>query len=91
MNKQELIRELAGRLSLSQKNVKHVVDTTLEEITLIMEEDKSYSQTGFGSFKTEVKSERISYNPAKKKKMFLPKKKKVIFKPSSILKGMINE
>lgn len=91
MNKQELIRELAARLSLSQKKVKHVVETTLEEITLIMEEDESYSQTGFGSFKRELKHERISYNPAHKKKMLLPKKNKVIFKPSSILKGKINE
>ncbi|OQY31471.1 MAG: hypothetical protein B6241_13920 [Spirochaetaceae bacterium 4572_59] len=91
MNKQELVRELATRLSLSQKNVKHLVETTLEEITLIMEEDESYSQTGFGSFKAEVKNERITYNPAYRKKMLLPKKKKVHFRPSTILKGKINE
>ena len=91
MTKQELVRELAARLSLSQKTVKKVVDTTLEEITLIMEEDKSYSQTGFGSFRAEVKKGRISYNPSIKKKMLLPKKRKVLFRPSSKLKGQINE
>ncbi len=91
MTKQELVRELAERLSLSQKTVKNVVDTTLEEITLILEEDKSYSQTGFGSFKTDLQKGRISYNPAVKKKMLLPKKRKVKFRPSSKLKEQINE
>ena len=91
MTKQELVRELAERLSLSQKTVKNVVDTTLEEITLILEEDKSYSQTGFGSFRTDLKKGRISYNPAVKKKMLLPKKRKVQFRPSSKLKEQINE
>ena len=91
MTKQELIRELANRLSLSQKTVKQVTDTVLEEICLVLEEDESYSQTGFGSFKTEVKKERISYNPTAKKKMLLPKKRKILFRPSSLLKGEINE
>ncbi len=91
MNKQELVRELAKRLSLSQKTVKDVLDKTLEEITLIMEEGESCSQTGFGTFKTEVKNERIGFNPSLKKKMILPKRRKVLFRPSSILKGKVNE
>ncbi len=91
MTKQELVRELAARTSLSQKTVKSVLDTTLEEITLILEEDEGYSQTGFGSFHTEVKDSRVSYNPSAKKKMILPKKRKVVFRPSSLLKGEINE
>ena len=91
MNKQELVRELANRLSLSQKTVKTVLDTTLEEIALVMDEGENYNQTGFGTFKTEVKKERIGFNPSVKKKMILPKKRKVLFRPSSILKGKVNE
>ena len=91
MNKQELIRTLANKFSLPQKTVKSVLDTALEEIVLVMEEGEGYSHTGFGTFRTEISKERLSYNPAKKKRMILPKKNKVHFRPSSILKGKINE
>ena len=63
----------------------------MEEIVLIMEEGQQYKQTGFGTFKTVLTEERVSYNPALKKKMRLPVKKKIKFRPSSKLKERINE
>ena len=91
MNKQELIKELARRSDLTQKSARAAVDAILEEIVLILEEGESYNQTGFGTFKTEVKNERVTYNPAVKKKMLLPVSRKVIFRPSDRLKRFINE
>ena len=91
MNKKELIREIAHRLSLSQKNVKILLEAALEEIILLMEEENGYNHTGFGTFKTELRQERIGFDPSRKKKILLPKKKKVLFRPSSRLKGKVNE
>jgi len=91
MNKQELVRELARRSDLPQKTVRDVLDTVLEEITLILEDGQSYNQTGFGTFKPEVKKERVSYNPALGKRMLLPVSRKVVFRPSDRLKRRINE
>jgi len=91
MKKQELIKEISEDLSIPRTTVKKTLEAALDEIKLILEEGESYSQTGFGSFKTDIRHERIIYNPGIGKKMRLPLKRKVIFKASSILKGKLNE
>ena len=91
MNKQELVSELSKNLNITQKSCRQALDSFLEEIVEVLEEGKQYSQTGFGSFRTEVSNERISYNPALKKKMILPRKRKIKFRPSAKLKESINE
>ncbi|MDC7233833.1 MAG: HU family DNA-binding protein [Spirochaetales bacterium] len=91
MNKQELVRELSQTLDISQKTVRHTLDALLEEVVQVLEEGENYTQTGFGTFRTEVSQERISYNPSLKRRMLLPKKRKVKFRPSAKLKGRINE
>lgn len=91
MNKQELVSELSKNLNITQKSCRQALDGFLEEVVEALEEGKNYSQTGFGSFRTELKQERVSYNPALKKKMILPRKKRIKFRPSSKLKERINE
>jgi len=91
MNKQDLVKELSQTLDMSQKEVRMILDAYMEEIVLILEEGQQYKQTGFGTFKTVLSKERVSYNPALKKKMRLPVKKKIKFRPSKKLKERINE
>jgi len=91
MNKQELVRELSKSLDISQKSVRNTLDALLEEVVLILEEGDNYTQTGFGTFRTEVANERVSYNPAIRRKMLLPKKKRVKFKASAKFKDRVNE
>ena len=61
MNKQDLIRELSGTMDLPQKTIRSTLDAFLEEIIEVLEEGDNYTQTGFGTFRTEVSAERISY------------------------------
>lgn len=91
MNKQDLVRELARRADLPQTTTKEVLDAILEEIALVLEEGEAYSHTGFGSFRTEQKKERKSYNPALGKRMILPVSRRVAFRPSDRLKRRVNE
>jgi DNA-binding protein HU-beta len=44
---------------------------------------------GFGSFEIRKKTERISINPATKKRMFVPPKLIVTYKPSTSLKDKL--
>ncbi len=78
-------------MDLPQKTVRTTLDAFFEEIVEVLEGGENYTQTGFGTFRTEVCDERISYNPAIKKKMLLPKKRKIKFRPSAKLKERINE
>ncbi|MDA3958926.1 HU family DNA-binding protein [Oceanispirochaeta sp.] len=91
MNKQELVKELSQSLDMPQKDIRDVLNAFMEEIVLVMEEGERYNQTGFGTFKTEIANERISYNPSLRKKMKLPPKRKVKFRPSAKFKEKINE
>lgn len=91
MTKQELCAELAQKLDITQKDTKLTMNAFLEEIVCVLEEGKTYSQTGFGSFKTVHVSERIGFNPAANQKMKYPKKIKMKFKISSVFKKGINE
>jgi len=91
MNKHELIKELASSLNISQILCQKVLAVFLENIILLMEQGNKYNQTGFGTFRTEIVNKRISFNPALKKTMLLPKKRKMKFKASAKLKEFINE
>ncbi|MBN2051798.1 MAG: HU family DNA-binding protein [Spirochaetales bacterium] len=91
MTKQELIKELAARSEITQKDAREVLEAILEEIVLILEEGDHYNQPGFGTFRSEIKNERISYNPSLKKRMRLPVSRKATFRPSEKLKRRINE
>ena len=91
MTKQDLCSEIAQSLGITQKDSKLTMDAFLEEILCVLAEGKTYSQTGFGSFKTSHVAERIGFNPASNQKMKYPKKIKIKFKLSSVFKKEINE
>ena len=80
MTKQEICFQLSQKLGQTQKDTKKTMDAFLEEISCVLEEGKTYSQTGFGSFKTVLAKERVGFNPSKKMKMKYPKKIKMKFK-----------
>lgn len=91
MTKQEMCFQLSQKLGQTQKDTKKTMNAFLEEISCVLEEGKTYSQTGFGSFKTVLLKERIGFNPSKKLKMKYPKKIKMKFKASDLLKNDVNE
>lgn len=45
---------------------------------------------GFGQFEPRKKMERISVHPATGKKILIPPKQTLAFKPSAVLKGKVN-
>ena len=91
MTKQELVSEMAGELGITKKQCSQTLNTMLEEIIRALETGGKFVQPGFGTFKTQESEERTGRNPLTGKKMLYPKKRKLKFKPSDILKDEINE
>jgi len=91
MNNKELTSELANRLGKSQKDVAQL----LEAAVLTMKEEfskaNSISFQGFGVFEIKKKEERIAVNPATQKRMVIPPKLVLNFKPSSVLKEKLKD
>ena len=91
MTKYELIGEMANELSLSRKKCGETLNLMIEEIVSALEKGRRFIQPGFGSFKTVDVNERTRRNPLTGKLMLCPKKRRLKFRTSDILKEEINE
>ena len=91
MNHRELVAELSKRLNKTQKDT----SSTIEEFVSVLKEElmknSSISFSGFGLFEVRKRGERISKNPASQKRMLIPPKLVVNFKPSNLFKEKLKE
>ena len=91
MNNKELTSELAKRLEKSQKDVTQLLEATVLTMKEEFVKGNSISFQGFGVFEIKKKEERIAVNPATQKRMLVPPKLVLNFKPSSILKEKLKD
>lgn len=86
MNNKEYISELAQRTNRTQQNAQKMVAAVMEQLLLNVEENQSASIPQFGTFEVKKRLERILVNPNNGKKMLVPPKLVLGFKPVSTLK-----
>ena len=91
MNNKELTSELANRLGKSQKEIAQLLEATVLTMKDEFLKGNSISFQGFGTFEIKKKEERIVVNPATQKRMVVPPKLALNFKPSSVLKEKLKE
>lgn len=90
MNNKDFINKIASDLNLTTKNVQKMATALISELADRMDDETSFTVQGFGSFEVKKKLERITVNPATKKRKLIPPKLVLSFKQSSILKEKIN-
>lgn len=86
MNNKEFIGNLSEQLNLSGKETEKLVEALTTCMAESIDEDTTLSIQGFGNFEVKKKSDRIVVNPSTKKRMLIPPKLVIGFKPSPILK-----
>ena len=86
MNNKEFTTELSQRLGTSSKEVNQTIESLLSGLVEELQNGKSVTIQGFGSFEVKKKAERISVNPTTKERMLVPPKLVLSYKPSNILK-----
>ncbi|MCH4155059.1 MAG: HU family DNA-binding protein [Muribaculaceae bacterium] len=89
MDNKELIDIVAKRMDRSPRDVAKLLEalsTTLIEKCGGLD---IVAIPGFGSFEPKKKLERVTVNPASGKKMLIPPKISLTFKPSTILKSRL--
>lgn len=86
MNNKEFIGSLSEQLSLSAKETEKLVEALTTCMAESIDEDTTLSIQGFGNFEVKKKADRIVVNPSTKKRMLIPPKLVIGFKPSPILK-----
>lgn len=74
---------------MSNARTADFLQSVVGEMTSQLQQGNSISIQGFGSFEVKKKMERISVNPINKKRMLVPPKLVMVFKPSALLKDKL--
>lgn len=80
MNKTELVREVAARANLSNKQAEAAYHATIEAIVDALKEGEKIQLVGFGSFELKEKPAREVFNPLTKQKQKIAASKVPAFK-----------
>jgi len=89
MKKADFIQKVSQKSGLSKKDTEAVIEATLETIIEALKSRDSISFLGFGSFSTVKKNSREITIPGTTKKVKVPAKYSVRFKPGKLLKEAV--
>lgn len=92
MNKEKLVENVATKAGLTKKESRTAINATLESISeaLINGEDR-VQLIGFGTFQLRERKAHKGRNPQTGKKITIPAKQVVSFKPSTNLRKGVNK
>lgn len=91
MNNKEFISELAQRSGFTQQNTQKMVLAVMEQILGQVQENDTVQVPQFGTFEVKKRLERVLVNPNTGKKMLVPPKLVLGFKPVTTLKERLQK
>jgi len=89
MTKADVVELITEKTGFTAKDVKIIVEQFLEEVKNCLAEDKHLEIRGFGTFKVKNHQARKARNPKTNKEVFVPAKKKAVFKVSRELNKLL--
>ncbi len=89
MNNKEYISELADRSGYTQEDTQKLVRNVIDAMTLQFEQGEAVGIPGFGTFDVKKRMERIVVNPTTKKRMLVPPKLVLGFRPVASVKEQL--
>ncbi len=90
MNKNDLVKVIADKTELTQKEVSAVMDEFICITTKALKAGEEVAIAGLGKFVTKTRKARTSINPRTKEKINVPACKAATFKAAKALKDAIN-
>lgn len=89
MDSKILVETLAKRMNRKREDVEKLLDAFISTVKNRCGELDSVAIPGFGTFEAKKRLERVSVNPATGKRMLIPPKITLSFKPSALLKNKL--
>lgn len=89
MDAKTLITLLAEKLGREPEDVEVLLETLSNIIVEQVKEGDSVAVPGFGQFEPKMKAERVACHPSSGKKILVPPKLSMVFKPSALLKQRV--
>ncbi len=90
LTKEKIISNIYNNVGLSKSKSRSVVEKLFESIKASLERDEDILISGFGKLSVKKKSERRGRNPQTSEDLRLRARKVVVFKPSGVLRKIIN-
>ena len=90
MNKSELIKAMAEKAGLSQKDAGAAYDAFVEAVTEALKAGDKVQLIGFGSFEVKDVPAKEGINPQTKEKVDIPASKKPVMKFGKAYKALFN-
>lgn len=90
MIKADLVNKIAKEMNISKQEAEQGVSVFFKTIKEALLRGEEIELRGFGSFRFRTRNPRVGRNPRTGKQVEIPAKKILYFKPSKILKKMIN-
>ncbi len=91
MNKTQLTEALASKTNMKKKDAEAAINSVFATITEALIKGEKVQISGFGSFETKKRAERIGRNPHTHEEIKIPAFKSACFSPSKTLKSVINK
>lgn len=89
MDAKTLINQLSEKLDREPEDIEFLIDSLSELIVDKITDGDTVALPGFGQFELKMKAERVACHPSTGKKILVPPKMSMIFKPSALLKQKV--
>lgn len=86
MDNKKLIETVATKMGKGKEEIAHLTDCLSDAICDTLKEGDAVAIPSVGTFETKMRAERTALHPASGKRLLIPPKISVIFKPSLLLK-----
>lgn len=90
MTKADIVENIYERVGISKKETATVVQTIFDTIKETLEDEENVKISGFGNFVIRKKRARRGRNPQTGEEIEISARKVITFKPSNVLKDLIN-
>lgn len=90
MTKTDLIKEVAKKAKLSQKDTEVTLNTFFDTVKTTVKKGDKVAIIGFGNFEARQRAARTGVNPKTRKKMTIPAKKVPVFRPGKAFKEAVS-
>lgn len=90
MNKGELVKVMATKSELTQKDVQKVLDAFFETIVETLKTGEKVQLVGIGSFEARQRSARKGRNPQTGEEIEIPARTDLVFRAGKQLKDALN-
>ncbi len=91
MTKADIIENIYEKVGISKKETSNVVQSIFDIIKDTLEDGENVKVSGFGNFTVRSKKTRRGRNPQTGEEITISARKVITFKPSNVLKDLIND